>query len=554
MTMAGPVRGYERVEAALVGAGAASLYLGTLARNMGAAHDSIFYMSLVDRHATFFHPHHLLAHWAAHGWCDLWQRVLPDVETMLLVESLNAIAGGAAIGIFYLILRMRLRLDPVSALLGSLLPALSFGVWFYSTAIEVYIIPIAFLLMALYVLTAEMLTLRSFVAAGVTCGLAVLFHQAYALFLPAVILAATARRRTERPGTIGALAAYAVTSGVLVAVPYAIVIYGVLGLRNSGEIGRWITQYAHEGFWLPPGVSTLVHPVVGFARSIVGLHFLMGGTFQSAIRRVFPSKWLDDEAFLVRDVPPLLGYVLLALSIFAAMLCVWLVARRWRAIRPTFERVRPTIIVTLGWLIPFSTFFVFWEPSNVEFWIPQSICVWLLAIALWAEPREGRAALPLAPVAVLASALAVTNYFGSIRGLTSQEHDYNYMKIRPVVEQATEQDLVVIGPSWLTDLYMARYSRARCVASIQMDPGAEPRPALLIKIRESMAATLRRGGRIFLSADAVYLSREAQRWVGADDPGAAVWKEYEGRWRSVSNGVGTYYLIEPASSNPTLGH
>ena len=58
-------------------------------------------------------------------------------------------------------------------------------------------------------------------------------------------------------------------------------------------------------------------------------------------------------------------------------------------------------------IIVYTCFFVVWEPTNVEFWIPQVTALWMLAAVL-VEGR--RAALVLG---VAAGAVAIANLFGT---------------------------------------------------------------------------------------------------------------------------------------------
>ena len=69
--------------------------------------------------------------------------------------ALNAVFGAPSVSIFYLLLRRRLSLSSAAALVGTaLMTFLPDGVWFDSTTVEVYVIPLFFLLWTFYLLTA----------------------------------------------------------------------------------------------------------------------------------------------------------------------------------------------------------------------------------------------------------------------------------------------------------------------------------------------------------------------------------------------------------------
>jgi hypothetical protein len=528
-----------------------ALYALTLARNLSIAHDSIDYLLNIEQHLLSFHPHHLLYHWTALTWLTFWSPLLGHVDHMLVVEMLNAVLGGVVIALFYAVLRQRLGLTPFSASLGTTLPAFSFGLWFYSTAVEVYIIPIAFLMLTFYILSARELTLRSFLAAGGTHGLAILFHQSYLLFGVAVLCAAFLPRANHRPPAWRALAAYTAVVAPVVVIPYLVVILGVMHIPSLTGAIAWMTLYAHHGgYWTPPGLAMGMKAAIGLGRSFIGGHFLFASPhLQALIKRLLPDHWMMDEAYLVRTMSTWQVYLLLLIVLTIGVFVAVLTISRWRSASEALRRHRAVTVLALGWLGAFTAFFLFWDPANLEFWIPQSVCLWLLALTIWSRHHEsvGYERLPLVPIALLSVGLFTVNMAGSIRWMVDPHNDYYHRKVEPLISATGPDDLIIIGRTWLYESYVRRCCSGTIVPLIDMKQQhkIEYREALAT-IRGHIETTLRRGGRVFISDDAVHLESETLRWIRAPaDESTTFWGPYRPRWKRIANDVGIYYVVEP---------
>jgi hypothetical protein len=268
----------------LITGGTLLLYIFTQCDALSPAHDSVLYLRMIER-GEYFHPHHLLYNAAAALWLGLWSGVLPGADSVTLISWMNGVFGALSIGVVFLLLRHRAMLDRVQALTGALLPAASFGVWFYSVTIEVYIPALLFLLMAFYLLTDSRKSIGVFTAAGAMHGLAMLFHQVHVLFaVPAlfVLLRAImpARESAEKLRMLKAGLGYVIAGMLVTAVPYVVIGAGVLGHSTVQEFMAWLLGYASEGkYWHAPGVTTIVHVGIGFVRSIVG-----GDSFSRSMR------------------------------------------------------------------------------------------------------------------------------------------------------------------------------------------------------------------------------------------------------------------------------
>src|SRR5690606_7772069 len=124
----------------------------------------------------------------------------------------------------------------------------------------------------------------------------------------------------------------------------------------------------------------------------------VGGHFAFALEPVrdmsataFPDKSLGDEAFLVRGLSDGTAWGLLAAAGTAALLLLGLLVAGLRRRRAMPEDARDVALPLAVWFVVYAAFFVFWEPFNVEFWIPQVTALWLLLALLWAPAKEGDA-------------------------------------------------------------------------------------------------------------------------------------------------------------------
>src|SRR5262245_28012663 len=174
----------------VVAALALCAYAATLSPNLAAAHDAVVYMNLIDGSEPAFHPHHLLFAPLAQLWIAALRHLGVGAESSRLVALLDACAGAAGLAVVYALLRRRAEFGPAFAGVVTLCAGASFGFWFYSVSVEVYMLPLALVLAALYVLGGRGSLERRFAAAGALHGAAVLFHQLHVLFFPAVLWAA----------------------------------------------------------------------------------------------------------------------------------------------------------------------------------------------------------------------------------------------------------------------------------------------------------------------------------------------------------------------------
>jgi hypothetical protein len=539
-----------RAWGALAVAGIAlAIYAATLSPNLAAAHDAVVYMNLIDGAEPAFHPHHLLFAPLAQLWIAALRQLGSSADSSGLVALLDACAGAAGLGLVYALLRSRASLDAPLAAAATLCAGASFGFWFYSVSVEVYLIPLALVLAALYALEGNARVERRFALAGALQGLAVLFHELHLLFLPTVIWAAWRAGRAVPGACLRALGVHALVFVPVVGGVYAAVMLAE-GVDTLAGALRFAAGYAigHD-YWVPPSLATLPRALLGAGRSLVGAHFLFAvPPLRDALTRTLPDQGLVDEVYLVRGLGAPLAWALLAGALALGAGLVALAARGLAQRKGMNASARSLGELAAVWLASYTAFFLFWVPHNVEFWIPQCTALWLLLACAWstASAHGARA------FAALGAALLALNYVGSIRPVGARENDYYYAQTQPFAALATPRDLIVVGDRWIFASYLERFARAPVWSLARtLRASATPREAVY-GTQVAIDRTLAAGGRVLVSADALEPDTELRRALGESGilALAELWVRHPARTVARDGALAPLHVIEGASDAP----
>jgi len=243
-------------ELVLVFSASVALYMSTLTGILGASYDSASYTNSIES-GFLFHPQRLLFHFVCSMWLIGWRSVGVSALSFRIISALNAVFGALILCVFYSFLRRRLLLGRLIAGIGTALPAFSFGFWFLSTCVEVDVIPLFFTALSFYLIRSSRATEKTFALVGITHGMAILFHQAQCLLLPAILLSTFLTRKRAALPVWRSLGWYALTIVPIVAIPYGIVIHGVEKINSVKEAWYWVTLYAQvPSHWYPLSFST----------------------------------------------------------------------------------------------------------------------------------------------------------------------------------------------------------------------------------------------------------------------------------------------------------
>ena len=515
-------------------------YLLTLAGNHTEAEDALMYLHDIRSGdaAAISHPYHL-----AYSWCGwLAYRVALALGygggPLLPAQVLNALTGALGIATLWVLLRTAVP-GRAAALTGCGLLAFSYGYWWYSVEVEVYILSAASLILCLLLAyrAAASPSWKSFGLLGIAHGLAVLAHNTNVLFVGVVAVALLVAARSLPPGggVARCVLAYA-GAGVAVVVPAYVLAMAASGLETPEEAYGWLTHAAQSdkhGAW---EASSLPKAAVGGGRALVGGHFAFSlDPVREVVVGGFSGKSLREELFLVRDYPEGLVFALLVLLAVLAAALLWS-ALGWLRRRALNRRARLLTALSIAWLAPYALFFTWWEPHNIEFWIAPWVPLAVLFALLSSGPGHGAPRRLPTGLTVVAVLLAV-NFFGSVWPQHSPEDDYWRARTVWYERHASAPDLVVAAGAQ-SGRYLGYFSSARVIDIDTVFPKHDDPAKGLLALRRRIDETDAR--RVFFSEEVFYPASDVfSRCTEAqlcDEWAPAMRREYMPRTSVVADG------------------
>ena len=532
-------------EAGAVGGLAALVYALTLSHVPALTPDGPTYLLAIDaRGGALFHPHHLAYNAVARVWLDLLGALGLGGDPLPRVELLDALLGGCVAALVWTLLRRRAGLGRGVAAAATAGAAFSCGVWLYSVAVEVYLLPLALLLATLLVLTTPRPSLATMAGVGLLNGLAVLAGQANLLF--AVVVVVVVVRGATRRTALARLAVYGAAAAPVTAGGYG----AVLAFAVRVDPADWLTRYAQNGGYWHLRPDAPAYAALGAGRALIGGAFAFRlAAVRDRVSSRFAGRSLDDEAFLVRHLPPALDAVLGVVAVAGLVLLVATLAgavRRRRELRPEARRLAVPLV---AWLVAYSLFFLVWNPENLEFWIPQVTIVWMLAAlgaatAVPAPPRVARRRVRA--LAGAAAAVAVVNGLGTILPATQASDDLYAVRYRALAHLVGPGDLVVVDRPYLGVWYTRRFTGATPIPArpySEQVPAHEPRPAPPARIADRADRALAEGHTVALDANALEAASHPLAF-------GVAWElagRFGPRWHEVPapEGLPGWFVIEP---------
>ena len=529
----------------------AALYLLTLGRVFTESPDTITYIQEIDK-GCFFDAPHLLYNPAAVLWLSFWRLFGLAADSALGIESLNAIAGALTVTLFFVILRKRLGLGFFPALCASALPAFSYGLWLYSTTVEVIALQFFPLMLAFYLLTAPRLSAASCFWLGIIHGVAVLFYQLNGLFLLIALDVLLLQKNRLDISRFRAICLYLAPLGLTVVLAYGAVMLSEHSFHSWRQAIIWLLNYAansSSGGRHDISLATVAEVGIGASHAIIGGHFLFNlPPVKHLLDLALMSNSLTKNAFLARNLPVNAVYLLTTLTIITCVIVFLGSALAIAKRRGSLWRQSPLWRSGLLWLIFYSLFAIVWVPADVEFWIIPASVFWLLLVTLWCGGNEFPARRQTAPAlafAAIAACLAAVNYGGSVYWLTKPVNDYYQVKISPIVRETSQGDLTILLDPWRLDEYLERFSKSDFIAltSFYEKNGEQSLEKLLAVIHNRLAA----GRRVFIMEEVLH---GAPATSGA---GFAAFTEkasrnlhelYAHTWRPRPTEAGTVYRLE----------
>lgn len=467
-------------------------FLLNLTSNFSGPHDSMGYLNDFDKGRDLFPAPHLLYHYTTYLLLHFLTFLLPHVEHYYLVEAIDACWGCLGLTVVYRIFLHRIQMNRKESLLGTTVIAFSFGFWFYSSNIEVYMPPLFFLLYCLYICTKKNLEPKDIFRLAVLHALAILFHQANVLFTPIILYKIWSSRKTIP--FIKSLIRYCAISATAVIVIFFIFGWYIDRQNNLGDFYKWLRGYTLESnYWFELGFGTLVKALVGFGHAFFGGHYIFRIRFlESFMNRIFFYHSLDDEAYLVRNLSYHTAVVLLILTIVVCLAIFILLFRIILNKKKLFRESGHIMIPLLMFLLIYSCFFYFWMPENLEFWIPQCAVFWIFLLGMNKRLEHGKlyrhASYLYGSLTLL---LLIINYEGSIYWMKDINNDSVYVKVKKVAVTSTNKDIILLQDPWLLEDFLQHYSPS--VISRVPD-----QPQQIYSLNKKVVSCLFTGGKIFL--------------------------------------------------------
>ncbi len=423
-----------------------ALYVLTRSHNLSLTHDSVGYLWDIEFTQLEFHPNHLL--YTHLVWLlsqPLQWFFAPDAA----IYFVHALAGALAMAMTYGLMRGRLSFNAVPALLLTLLAGLSYGIWYYSVSVEIYIFPLALLLTALYVLLSDQYDFSKIALVALLHSFAALFHQASILFAPVVMFAIFTYAGWSTSRRVRAAMLYVAVCALFVGAPY---------LYAAGELGK-LSSLQDFLLWLQgdnpldPGIQAIGlrsfgEAFVGFARALIGLNFLFAHDYLGQlILAAFPGNSLRDEVFLVREFGPALSNMLVFASLVLALGLFTLALLAIRQVfRSSIDHSRPKLLL-LAWLIPYTSFFLLFNPSNVDFWMTQLVII-LLLIGVASQAQLFVRAGFIRLLGVCAFLMLFVNGLGVIIPAKDHRNDLYRTVVLDYENLVEEGEILILADTW----------------------------------------------------------------------------------------------------------
>lgn len=463
------------------------IYLLTLTSNFTAPHDSMAYLNMLKTGEGLWHPHHLLYHIASLQWLNFWKLIFPGVEDYRIVESFSTFWGAATLAIIFIFFRKRFNLAPLTSWLCTAVVGFSYGIWFYSVNVEVYMPSLFFTTRVLYLVTEKEWSSRQVWRIGLVHSLAILFHQMNILLIPIVLYKIITQKKNIY--VFKSIFWYGLTGLALVGGVYFIGGWVAEGNNNITDWVAWMRGYTGTNeYWRPLSWKSPLLAGMGFLRTIIGGQFVFKiGDIHESMDAFLKMHALEDEAFLVRNLSSATIWMALILSVMLATLMVILLVQFIARFREKMREWRHVIIPLLLYVVVYSVYFFFWMPEILEFWFGQCIICWLLLLGT--RRPAGR---PLNIMAgLIALLLFVINYTTSIRPMQDINNDIGYMRIEKLKHTATANDLVIVQNPWLLKEFLEYYTPAP--VRVVPEPGFQR-----IALRQYVDSTLAGGHRVFI--------------------------------------------------------
>lgn len=419
------------------------IYVLSISKNASISHDSIHYLLDFKSGYWNFHPHHLLYHVFNQIIYELILNFNQNASALFIVSSVNSVFGALTMVVVVKIFRDLFNLNRSHSLIASAAIGFSYGVWYYSACVEVYIIPLFFVVLSYYYFFKS--PEKTFLV-GLFAGFATLFHQSYVFLMPMYLLILLYRKSDFK-----SIFRFSLVYSIVVGVTYILVLLLVYHVKSISEGYYVLTKYAHDMpyHWSSIGAKMLFNDLVGFGRVVFSIHYLFGiEQVQQLINKTFPHNYFNEEIYLVRNISKFLIYFL------SSLLAVLSVTYLWIFIKGIINYIKSKEFKLfkfwgLIYILIFGTFFTFWSSNNPEFWISIYTILMITFIRFLNFNRRNVIILT-----VFAVSLFFYNLFSTFYFTENVDNDYYLSKINNIADIVSEDDLLVYDNNYRIHDYL----------------------------------------------------------------------------------------------------
>ena len=427
------------------------LYLATLSQNLSITHDSIEYLDAITNADPKFHANHLLYE---HFGVLISQIGSPWFNAQQSLGIAGAIAGGFVTQTIYSMLRDNFKVSAYTSLCAIGIIGFSYGIWYYSTAVEIYIFQLALLMLCFKFLLSQKASYSTFATCALIHSSAVLLHESSVLFGAVPLVAICYLPHRSKAEKFRILIVYVALCALIVGGSYLLAAHSLGKLTSIEQFINWVAGNGSQEEWSGFSLHSILLAVVGSARALISFSFLLSiPEMQGALTSLFPANNLTDETFLVRNLQPFfaisLAVAVIVLSGILMLLAMISVSRLIKA-GPSCQ-----LLLVFSWLIPTTLFFIAFNPSNVDFWIP----VFALGIVLMAVGAAHRSTVYNSLFATAAVLVFISNFIGVILPATDSSNDYNRQLIDHYANTLSQEDVLVIADDWPIAYHLDYYDR-----------------------------------------------------------------------------------------------
>ena len=486
-------------------------YSVLLSQNLSITHDSINYLLQVNSGKFIYHLHHLIYQPFLVVIVSALSFLGLEIDIQIAIGMVSALAGALSLQAVYLIMKNRLQLDTYVIWLGLFACGFSFGIWYYSETIEIYTLPLCCLAWTFYFLLNENPGYKTVLIAAILHSIAILFHQTAIFFAFVPVFALLSLRVATLSKRFVFLGTYVLTGTIIVSSAYFLAAVGNDAVNSVSDFIEWFVGSANsEKYVRALSPSSILLAAVGFGRAIIGAHFIFGiPELRELLLNIFSGNSLQDEIFFVQNLTLPVIYTLCAISILTIIVILFLTTIAIRnLVKGKYHSPKRSILLLITWLLPYTLFFIIWDPTNVDLWIPQVVVFWVLLAALCVnrvEHKRKYAYLLLCCV----FGLFIVNGVGSVLPAKNKSLDYYRVHVNMLKQEIDAGDHLYIGDSWPITEHLKYHSEIdfTAITKVYQDTSIED---LVMDMRNRLAADQK----VYLSSDVLASNYSTQQYYG----------------------------------------